>query len=338
MDTNKQIIEALPDLAIGRFSSERYKYYNVPQLEYVCEIANYLLPVFHPEDESYDPYSPAPAIFANRYLDSLLSTEQRFERAKVINECPYDDYYSYEQAQLNMRLLDRSFKERYLNNTDLQNTIKAFGLDVSKFWYLLVFVKDYIEDLGTNAPMVEGSAFEDCEKYLEALGSAESVMLKDTKRKTYETHRDDTIALMWCAMNYYIKTYNKLIANSPTDIQERLEEMGWSLGLNSAAYQSVHYDKTFNLDISHKKWKFAEILQFFLKDRKAKIDKRQSTFVSKDKMIFISRLLYTIEYDSARYNIEYNENGDKNRMLSNLLRKYSKEEFPPITGRLYKPY
>lgn len=60
MDTNKQIIEALPDLAIGRFRLERYKYYNVPQLEYVCEIANYLLPVFHPEDESYDPYSPAP--------------------------------------------------------------------------------------------------------------------------------------------------------------------------------------------------------------------------------------------------------------------------------------
>ena len=52
------------------------------------------------------------------------------------------------------RKLDDSFKEKFLTNEDLQNTIEAFGLDVSKFWYLLLFVYDFIEDIGTNAPLI----------------------------------------------------------------------------------------------------------------------------------------------------------------------------------------
>ena len=338
MDGLEVKIEALPDLKIGRYSSERYKYYNVSQLEYVCEIANYLLPVYHPEDASYDPYSPAPAIFANRYLDSMLAIEQRYERAIAIGECPYENYASYEQAQHHVRLLDRSFIERYSHNRDLQNTIQAFGLDASKFWYLLVFIKDYVEDLGTNAPVIEMSAFEDYEKYFEALRTAEMVILKDGKRKIYETKNDDTIALIWCAMDYYLKSYNKLVEDNPDDLQQKLEEMGWSLALKNASCQRVCYDQLYNLDISHKKWKFADILLYFLKDRKAKNIRHGHEFISKDRMTFVSRLIYTIEYDSARYNEEFKENGAKNRMLSNLLRRYSKEDFPLVTGRLYKPY
>ena len=53
------------------------------------------------------------------------------------------------------RKLDDSFKEKFLNNKNLQHTIEAFDFDVSKFWYLLLFVYDFIEDIGTDAPIVE---------------------------------------------------------------------------------------------------------------------------------------------------------------------------------------
>ena len=264
--------------------------------------------------------------------------KKRVNRCNIYYSLHYNDFTSYEQAQQHVRLLDRSFESRYLNNRDLQNTIEAFGLDASKFWYFLVFIKDYIEDLGTNAPVIGMSAFEDCEKYFKALRTAETVILKDTKRKIYETKNDDTIALIWCAMDYYIKSYNKLVEDNPDDLQQKLEEMGWSFALKNASCQRVCYDQLYNLDISHKKWKFTDILLYFLKDRKANIIKHSHEFISKDRMTFISRLIYTIEYDSARYNEEYKEDGEKNRMLSNLLRRYSKEEFPPVTGRLYKPY
>ena len=72
-----------------------------------------------------------------------------------------------------------------------------------------------------------------------------------------------------------------------------------------------------------------------MKDRKASVPKDSIYNVSKDKMMFISRLIYTVGYDTKRYNEEYDSEGNKNRMLSNLLRRYMKEEFPTVTGRHY---
>ena len=67
--------------------------------------------------------------------------------------------------------------------------------------------------------------------------------------------------------------------------------------------------------------------------RKASAPKDPIYNVSKDKMMFISQLIYTVGYDTKRYNEEYDSEGNKNRMLSNLLRRYMKEEFPTVTGR-----
>ena len=57
--------------------------------------------------------------------------------------------------------------------------------------------------------------------------------------------------------------------------------------------------------------------------------------VSKDKMMFISRLIYTVGYDGKRYNEEYDAEGNPNRMLSNLLRRYRNEQFPSVIANYY---
>ena len=57
--------------------------------------------------------------------------------------------------------------------------------------------------------------------------------------------------------------------------------------------------------------------------------------VSKDKMMLVSRLIYTVGYDGKRYNEEYDSEGNKNRMLSNLLRRYKNEKFPSVIANNY---
>ena len=74
---------------------------------------------------------------------------------------------------------------------------------------------------------------------------------------------------------------------------------------------------------------------FFLENRKAKTLSHVKEKVSKDKMMFVSRLIYTVGYHGKEYNEEYDDNGNKNRMLSNLLRKYAKEKFPTIVPKYY---
>lgn len=42
--------------------------------------------------------------------------------------------------------IDTSFKDAYINNKELQDTLGVFGIDVSAFWYLILFLKDYVDD------------------------------------------------------------------------------------------------------------------------------------------------------------------------------------------------
>ncbi len=164
-------IEELPDLKIAWHES--YKCLDVPLLEYVWIIANKFLP-------AYEDVSAAPAIFANRYSERNLTIEERYERAKEMKlfKGTLEKY-----KETSYRKLDDSFKEKFLTNEDLQNTIEAFGLDVSKFWYLLLFVYDFIEDIGTNAPLLGKSVLEDFIDFHINLLEATSITLKKNNRK-----------------------------------------------------------------------------------------------------------------------------------------------------------
>ena len=111
-----QLIEELPDLKIGWYES--YKCLDEPLLEYVWEVANHFLP-------DYEDVSSAPAIFANRYAEKNLSVEERYKRAKDMKtfKGTLEEYKKREY-----RKLDDSFKEKFLSNEDLQNTIEAYKL------------------------------------------------------------------------------------------------------------------------------------------------------------------------------------------------------------------
>ena len=166
-------IEELSDLKVNW--TESYKYQNEPLLEYVWEVANHFLPDYEETDKGMIPIeSTAPAIFANRYAERNLSVEERYERNKEMNtfKGTLEEYKKREY-----RKLDDSYKEKFLTNEDLQNTIEAYKLDVSKFWYLLLFVYDFIEDIGTNTPIMGKSVLEDFATFLVNLCDASSITL-----------------------------------------------------------------------------------------------------------------------------------------------------------------
>ena len=320
-----QLIEELPDLKIGW--NESYKCLDEPLLEYVWEVANHFLP-------DYEDVSSAPAIFANRYAERNLSVEERYKRAKGMKtfKGTLEEYKKREY-----RKVDDSFKEKFLSNEDLQNTIEAYKLDVSKFWYLLLFVYDFIEDIGTNAPIMGKSVLEDFATFLTNLCDASSITLKQGNKKSYYTEREDLINIIQIAVHHFSESYTKII-NSNKDREtkiEQLEEIGLKGFIDNSLLSKMDFKEKFSLDISHKKWKFTDMFLFFIERRKATTIPNKKIKVSKDKMMFISRLIYTVGYDGKRYNEEYDSEGNKNRMLSNLLRRYKNEKFPPVIANNY---
>ena len=319
-----QLIEELPDLKIGW--CESYKCLDEPLLEYVWEVANHFV--------SYEgDISIAPAKFVNRYITSKLTPEENVLRLKEMGvDKSLEDFIAP-----NFKKMKMSFKDRFLENEDLQNTIKAFGLDVSKLWYLLLFVYDYIEDFGTNAPSLKKSEVQDIGDFVDSLSNSSGITLINGKKKNFVTSEKKTIEFIQLALDYYITTYNDII-NQNLLQKEKLKLLK-EIGLNHFLEhgQAIDFENKTNLEITFKKWKFADMFQFFLKDRKADKKKlsHKNVKVSADKMMFISRLIYTVGYDGKRYNEEYHSDCSKNRMLSNLLRKYKNEDFPDFANHYY---
>ena len=312
------MIKELPDIKLT--VEDYYEYREIELLDYIWEVADHFLPNIE------GVMSKAPAIFCERYHQRNLPIEERCERNKrfYLSNTSFDDY-----LKIDNKPLKANFEERYLNNECLQNTISAFGLDVSKLWYLLLFVHDYIEDLGNNSPAIGKSTLQDFNDFAEKISEATSIILKKNNRKSYNVEKENTIKIIQVAIQHYIKSYNEIINSGEV---ERLNEINSSI-IGDACFLNFK-DRSY-LDISYKKWKFAEIFLYFLKDRKAIVPKNSIYNVSKDKMLFISRLIYTVGYDGKRYNEPYDNEGNPNRMLSNLLIRYKKEDFPTVTGGYY---
>lgn len=281
---------------------------------------------------AYEDVSTAPAIFANRYSEKNLTIEERYERAKEMKlfKGTLEKY-----KETSYRKLDDSFKEKFLTNEDLQNTIEAFGLDVSKFWYLLLFVHDFIEDIGTNAPLLGKSVLEDFSDFHTNLLEATSISLKKNNRKSYATEREGTIRIIQAALQHFVKTYSDIVHGDKETMIEQLKNIGLEGFIQNDLLSKISFEEKFSLDISYKKWKFTDMFQFFLENRKATVKPNTRMKVSKDKMMFISRLIYTVGYDGKRYNEEYDADGNPNRMLSNLLRRYRNEKFPSVIANNY---
>lgn len=284
-------IEELPDLKAAWH--EGYKYLDEPLLEYVWQVANKFLPSFDGENFGE---SSSIGVFCQRY---------------------FDENSTFSQLDI----------KRYIENEELQKTLKAFNLDASKLWYLILFIYDYVESICTDANFIEKSLMEEADTFYEKLSTATSLSLANG-RKTYFTDRKDMLKLIRISFGYFIQTYGKIMNDenlSWVEKKEQLENTGMDKQMQEMFdAKMVNRQKEVTLSSTHKIRKVVEMFKYFLEDKTA--DKtafaEQLTKVSTDKMMLISRIIYTIGYGGKRYNDEYDDKGNKNRILSNTLRSY----------------
>lgn len=325
-------IQELPDRELE--GGSQVDFMGEPLLDYVQIVANIVRPFYDPECVGWD--SSYSAIFGTRYVESQLSLEGRFERSRKLG-CTYTLDYLREYEKI-VSPLKISFKDKFLNNTNLQNTLVAYNLDVSKFWYLLLFVYDFVEDICTNSPYTEKSEFEKISSFVNSLYDSTEIVLKKNGRQSFCTDDEDSLIFIKNAMAHFISTYNDILSTSHSEEEmlERLQAIGMESAISDCGRRHSRI-KISPMAITYKKWLFTKIFLDFLADKKAdrNLVTDKTIKVSTDKLMLISRLIYIIGYDSKRYDMEYDENGNKNRMLSNLLRKYKDEGFLSLSGRIY---
>lgn len=122
-----------------------YPYKDDPLFEYVNMVADHFWWVKQPKDN--DPNdceiapSNVPTIFAERYLSNMINLDRLPMYLAVTNK-PF--------KHLKFDDIDRIANEKVRKNPSksIQNisaNLKAYNLDISKFWYLCICIKDYVE-------------------------------------------------------------------------------------------------------------------------------------------------------------------------------------------------
>ena len=95
---------------------------NEPLLEYVSKVANHFWP-------SYDP-------------DEVVELDDGTFKIGVAEESKVPSKFV---KRYSMGSIDISRINKYEDSIEVQETLKAFNLDPSKFWYLSLCIKDYVD-------------------------------------------------------------------------------------------------------------------------------------------------------------------------------------------------
>lgn len=271
-----------------------YKF-DEPLLEYVRKVANWFWMDYDPEIQEPLGYSSYPYIFASRYFDGKVditgkelfckAATPKANKAKHIKYSEAIYYGQKEQKENDIENVDESIP-------DISTTLRAYSIDLSKFWYLCVFLKDYVIGETIQGARIEQDTHREIlNKFVDLVnqlhpdlfgtfyrtkGEAElSLKVGKGKKNKIVISNGHTLALIRDGINWVLQNYHSdYIDFSEVDKNDRL--------------------KTSRGDIVRIAL-FYKYMLWFLDH--CIIDKefvQESIYLSKSKILLISRLVYIL--------------------------------------------
>lgn len=273
---------------------------NDPLLDYLVDVANHFWLNYDPHGYTVDKDgnkkwgclcpSLVPEQFAERFFAGYINTDR---------------------------------EQKYLDSTEVLDTLKAFGLDADKFWYLCLAIKDVVEGYTDTAirskknPRQELKELEDELDKLEPECNHGSFKCKGSGVLTLKVGKHPikvtsptTLTLINMAIHNLLEEYKE----------------------NNSLFDSIGMDfnDTVTLKPIYKIALFNKFLSWFLKDKVA--DK--AVCASKDKSLLISRMIFILGIsDDESFFDEYKEDGSRANYLKNYIKKYKDIEPSTINNR-----
>ena len=272
------MIEQLP-----RHEDEWAYYESEPLLDYVCQVSDMMgetVTDINP-DGSIASTTPhlQPFRFASDYLDGKIDTQK--------------------------------IRKDLYESRDIQDTLRAFGLDSSKFWYLCLYIKWKVDYECKTAFLLPKSGMEQLESLVDELKklspeNAATLQFKIDGNKTITVDNGFALAALCDALISYLPE----IANEKC------------LSPNSYGFDEI---EKINLSTRTKIYLFNEYMSPFVKPLKA----NKRIYASKDKSLLISRMIYIFSIcDDSKLYTDLNEKGyNKQNQLKGYLSRYKPFKF-----------
>ena len=273
-----------------------------PLLDYLVDVANHFWLNYDPDGYTVDKdgnkkwgcFCPSlvPEQFAERFFAGYINTDR---------------------------------EQKYLDSTEVLDTLKAFGLDTDKFWYLCLAVKDVVEGYTDTAIRSKKNPREELKGLEDELDKLEP----EYRHNSFKCKGSGVLTLK--VGKHPIKvtspTTLTLINMAIHNLLEKYKE-------NNSLFDSVglDFEDTITLKPIYKIALFYKFLSWFLKDKVA--DK--AIYASKDKNLLISRMVFILGIsDDESFFDEYKEDGSKLDYLKNYIKKYKDIVAPTYQSRYF---
>lgn len=280
----------LPDDGFARVNIIR----NDDKLEYLRKVADHFFP-----DYDY-------GIYIER--EEFPDTDEEYDEAldEAIKE-PSSIPINFSKRFLKGKV-DNSKAKKYLENEDLQSTLKAFGLDYEKFWYLCLGMADFTNIQINKVLNIKPSIKEEIENlttYFEeginsTTASETKVTIKmDNQKSTITLKNLDTIKYINDLLNEVKEDLNKKVRIDPKDL--------------------TNYPASYGIAV------YTKYLYYILEPLKP----NRRIHASYDKYFLISQMIHiTGLSNDENYLKEYKDNGDKYKFLQGQISKYKDLTLP----------
>lgn len=276
------MIEPLP-----RHEDEWAYYESEPLFDYVCQVSDETVLDINPDGSiaSTTPYLQ-PYLFATDYHDGKINTS--------------------------------GIEKDLYESPEIQNTLKAFGLDSSKFWYLCLYIKwrvDYISKTAFNFPVPTKEKLQSLITEFETISPEykgdrfitkvpAKLTFKVEGGKTITIEDGHTLAIIYAAIEYLMEQYD--------------------VDLLSPKHCGFNETEKINLATRNKMYLFYQYLDRFIRPLHAK----GTRYVSKDKSLLISRMIYIFDLcDNPELMTDRITIGKRRNLLKGYFSKYKHPKF-----------
>ena len=279
------MIEPLP-----RHEDEWAYYESEPLFDYVCQVSDMMGEIvtdINPDGSYESTPHLQPFRFASDYLNGKIDTQSI-----------YMDLYE---------------------SPDIQDTLRAFGLDSSKFWYLCLFIKWRVDYEYKTAFVFPTSTKEKLHN-----------LISEFEKLSPEFQGGKFVSKVPATLTFKVnggKTITIDDANTLTfigaAIESFLEQQDTDDLITSNSYGISELEKV-DLSVRTMIYLFNEYLSPFVKPLEA----IKGIYASKDKSLLISRMIYVfrVSEDKKLYT-DLNEKGNKQNQLKGYLSRYKPFKF-----------
>ena len=232
---------------------------------------------------------------------------------------PHLQPFRFASDYLNGKIDTQSIRMDLYESPDIQDTLRAFGLDSSKFWYLCLFIKWRVDYECKTAFVFPTSTKEKLHN-----------LISEFEKLSPEFQGGKFVSIVPATLTFKVnggKTITIDDANTLTfigaAIESFLEQQDTDDLITSNSYGISELEKV-DLSVRTNIYLFNEYLSPFVKPLEA----IKGIYASKDKSLLISRMIYVfrVSEDKKLYT-DLNEKGNKQNQLKGYLSRYKPFKF-----------